>query len=152
MIGKLLWVPTAALALCVATPAYADPPESCQWTAGTSHQLDRSSPDAAAILAASTADVNRQLGKPASLDPKGLNTASDWAFLNARILGANGDWIDYTGTPFAEGSHSKNYYALARRGSDTTWTLVDTQVGPSDAADEGWPGRYGSPPVFWRCG
>lgn len=142
----------AAIALVTAAPAAADPPDpKCGWNPDLSAPMDLESPSGGAVLQATYDDVNRQLGKPAHLSQDGINIADPWVFVGATILGRDGKPIDYTGTPFEQGSHSKKYFALLRHDELNAWTLVDSRVGPSDAVDEGWPEKHGSPPVFWRC-
>ena len=141
--AAVLWWPVAM--------AHAQP-EQCRWSSADAAAPVADAADVAAMLRTAGADAQTQLGKPARLDPQGVSAVGDWGFLQARILGADGNWIDYAGTPFADGSHSKSYVALLRRAAGGGWALVDTRVGPSDALDENWPRQFASPPVFWRCG
>lgn len=148
-----LAAPLFALGLLSAIPAAADP--QCQWSSDKSIRLDPASGDAAAILTPAVNDLTRQLGKPAKLGQDNISIAGQWAFVHAAILGADGNPIDYTGTPFAEaaanGGKSKKYMALLQH-TQQGWNLIDAAIGPTDAHDEGWPQKYGSPSVFWLCG
>jgi di/tricarboxylate transporter len=107
-----LAAPLFALGLVGAIPAVADP--QCQWSPDKSKRLDPASGDAAAILTPAVNDLTKQLGKPAKLGQDNISTAGQWAFVNAAILGADGNPIDYAGTPFAEaaanGGKSKNIW------------------------------------------
>jgi hypothetical protein len=103
-----------------------------------------SSPEGQAILVPALADLTTQLGKPAKLDVTMLNTSQGWAFVKGQIKGPDDQWIDYSGTPFANGNHSKNYYALLR-GSGQSWQLTTSVVGPSDPAWMSWSQQYGAP-------
>jgi len=134
-----------------ASPAAAD---SCQWDPAKSQQVNPASPDAAAILKSAVADVTKQLGKPAKLGPATIAKSGQWAFVRAPMLGADGQPIDYQGTPFAQaaenGGKSKTYLGLLQQAGQG-WNVVNGAVGPTDAAYEGWPPKYGSPPVFLTC-
>ena len=136
--------------LLTAAPAHAQP-EQCRWGSDTVAVADAAKSDADALLAAGTQAVAAELRKPARLDPQGSSVAGDWGFLQARILGPDGNWIDYAGTPYADAMASKSYYALLKRSQDHGWTLFDSRIGPTDALDQAWPQQFGSPPVFWRC-
>jgi hypothetical protein len=103
-----------------------------------------SSPEGQAILAPALADLNNQLQKPANLDGTLLRTSQGWAFVQGQIKGPDGQWIDYSGTPFAIGNHSKKYLALVRD-SGQSWQLVTSKVGPSDVAWANWSQEYGAP-------
>ena len=127
-------------------------PEQCRWGSDTVAVSPAAAADTDLILAAGANDVHDELHKPARLDPQGVVVAGEWGFLQARILGPDGDWIDYAGTPYADAMASKSYYALLKRSHDDGWALFDSRVGPTDAVDQDWPREFGSPPVFWRCG
>jgi hypothetical protein len=103
-----------------------------------------SSPEGQAILAPALADLNNQLQKPANLDGTMLRTSQGWAFVQGQIKGPDGQWIDYSGTPFAIGNHSKKYLALVRA-SGQGWQLVTSKVGPTDVAWANWSQEYGAP-------
>ncbi|PQM46987.1 hypothetical protein [Mycobacterium talmoniae] len=105
---------------------------------------DPTSTDGQAILKPALADLTTQLGKPAKLDVKTLNVSQGWAYVNGFIKAPDGQWIDYTGTPFEVGSHSKRYVALLRDGGQG-WSLVTSRVGPSDVAWANWGEEYGAP-------
>lgn len=142
----------AVLALLGTAPVAHAQPEQCRWTSDTAAVSNAAQADADLMLAAGTTAVRAELHKQARLDPEGVGVSGDWGFLEARILGSDGHWIDYAGTPYADGNASKSYYALLKRSHDGGWALFDSQVGPSDALDQAWPQQFGSPPVFWRCG
>jgi len=152
--ARLQWTLLAMILVfgaLTAGPAAADP---CQWDPAKSQPVDPASPDAAAILAPAVADVTTQLGKPAKLGTATVAESGQWAFVSAPILGGDGQPIDYKGTPFAEaaenGGKSKKYLALLRQAGQG-WNVVTGAVGPTDAAYEGWPQKFGSPPVSLVC-
>jgi hypothetical protein len=147
-----LLAPILAVGVLTAGPAAADP--ACEWSPDKSQKVDPASTEAAAILKPAVDDLNKKLGKPAQLGQDNIAKSGQWAFVRASILGADGQPIDYTGTPFAEaaehGGKSKTYLALLRQ-ANRGWNLVDAAIGPTDAVYEGWPGRFGSPPVRFVC-
>ena len=126
-------------------------PEQCHWTSDAVAVSNAAQADADLMLAGATTAVSAELHTPARLDPQGVSVAGDWGFLQARILGPDGNWIDYAGTPYADAMASKSYYALLKRSHDDGWALFDSRVGPTDALDQQWPQRFGSPAVFWHC-
>lgn len=106
------------------------------------------SAESEAIVHPALADLGTQLGKPAELQAKAVNTVGVWAFVYGTITGPGGTVFDYAGTPFAEaaanGGKSKTYAGLFHHdGSD--WVRVDSAVGPTDVAWEGWAEKYGAP-------
>lgn len=125
------------LSMLVAAPAGADP----------------ASTEREAIVHPALADLLAQLGKPAELKIKTVNTAGEWAFVYGTILGPDGVPFDYSGTPFAEaaahGGKSRTYAGLFR-GEGNQWTRVDSAVGPTDVAWEGWAARYGAPAQIFQ--
>ncbi|MBU9765283.1 hypothetical protein FR943_15700 [Mycobacterium sp. TNTM28] len=94
------------------------------------------------------ADLITQLGKPAELTTKTVNVVGEWAFVYGTIHGPGGTVFDYAGTPFAEaaahGGKSRTYAGLFRH-DGSSWRRVDSAVGPTDVAWEGWAGKYGAP-------
>lgn len=109
---------------------------------------DPVSAEGEAIVHPALADLAAQLGKPVELKVKTVNTVGEWAFVYGTIQGPNGAVFDYAGTRFAEaaanGGKSRTYAGLFR-GDGSAWTRVDSAVGPTDVAWEGWAAKYGAP-------
>ncbi|GAS87209.1 uncharacterized protein RMCB_1305 [Mycolicibacterium brisbanense] len=99
------------------------------------------------------ADLRAQLGVPAEFEEKTVNIEDGWAFVYGKIVGADGLPFDYGGTPFAEaaanGGRSRTYAGLFRD-NGAAWTRVDSAVGPTDLAWDGWAERYGAPAAIFR--
>jgi hypothetical protein len=99
------------------------------------------------------ADLTAQLGIRAELDAKTVNVDDGWAFVYGKIVGADGRPIDYRGTPFADaaanGGKSRTYAGLFRD-DGTAWARIESAVGPTDLAWEGWAERYGAPAEIFR--
>lgn len=99
------------------------------------------------------ADLTAQLGVRAELDGKTVNIEDGWAFVYGKIVGVDGLPFDYSGTPFAEaaanGGKSRRYAGLFRD-DGTAWARVDSAVGPTDLAWDGWAARYGAPAAIFR--
>lgn len=72
-----------------------------------------------------------------------------WAFVLADMQDKGGRPVDYAGTPRAEaaaqGMVSRAFAALLRHDGDR-WIVIESAIGPTDVAWEGWPSRYGAPP------
>jgi len=105
-------------------------------------------PERAKILEAARPPVTGALGRPVRFEVQRLERIGDWAFLRARMVGADGRPIDYAGTPLAEAAEqgvlSKTYVALLRR-EGGAWRTLAHLVGPTDVAWAGWSARYGAP-------
>lgn len=106
------------------------------------------------LLHAARAPAETLLGKPLHLLVKTLNVGGDWAFLYAEMQSASGHYPDFSDTPLAEASRegavSNVYVALLRR-QDDAWQVVESAVGPTDAAWLGW-GDRGAPDVLFDLG
>jgi hypothetical protein len=101
-----------------------------------------------ALLDTARQPVSEALGKPILFKVRALRAAGRWAFLLADMEERNGSPLSYAGTSRAEaaahGMISRTYAALLRQDGGH-WTIVDTAIGPTDVAWEGWPARYGAP-------
>jgi hypothetical protein len=116
---------------------------------GAAHaSADPVSAEGGAIVQPALADLSAQLGKPVELKVKTVNVVGDWAFVYGKIQGPDGAVFDYAGTRFAEaaanGGKSTTYAGLFRN-NGSAWTRVDSAVGPTDVAWEGWAAEYGVP-------
>ncbi|HEY0622497.1 hypothetical protein [Sphingomonas sp.] len=125
------------------------------WTAlmiaaGTMETVD--SVERNAILDASRIPVVEELGKPPVFVVRQLNRQGGWAFLFADMQQAGGMPFDYGGTRKAEAARqgyvSRSYAALLRK-SEGGWRVVEAAIGPTDAAWEGWPAKYGVPATLF---
>jgi hypothetical protein len=107
----------------------------------------------APILDAARAPVSARLGKPVLFKVDHLAREGDWAFLYADMQDRGGTPIDLTGTPLAEaaaqGMASRSCAVLLHR-VDGKWQAVESAVGPTDAAWEGWAVRHKAPPAIFR--
>lgn len=101
-----------------------------------------------ALLDAARQPVAQALGKPVLFKVRHLRNAGRWAFLLADMEDRSGAPLSYAGTPRAEaadhGMVSRAYAALLRRDGDG-WTVVESAIGPTDVAWEGWSGQHGAP-------
>lgn len=104
--------------------------------------------DRNAILDAARIPVVEELGKPPVFVVRQLNRDGKWAFLFADMQQQGGAPFDYGGTRKAEAARqgyvSRSYAALLRKG-EAGWRVVEAAIGPTDAAWEGWPAKYGVP-------
>ncbi len=105
------------------------------------------------ILDAARLPVTAALGKPVLFKVNHLARAGDWAFLYADMQDRGGKAVDLTGTPLgeaaAEGMASKACAVLLHRTGET-WKAVETKVGPTDVAWDGWAAKHGAPPAIFR--
>ena len=110
------------------------------------------SADRNAILDAARIPVVEELGKPPVFVVRQLNRDGEWAFLFADMQQAGGAPFDYGGTRKAEAARqgyvSRSYAALLRKG-EGGWRVVEATIGPTDAAWEGWPVKYGVPATLF---
>jgi len=117
------------------------------------HALKSNEADYAAILTLARGAIERQLGKPVTLDVRQLQALDDWVFLRAYMTGAHGESISYEGTAYADsaaaGGVSQTYVALLRRERGAWKTLVD-RVGPTDVVWETWSHDYGAPAALFE--
>lgn len=107
----------------------------------------------AAILDAARAPVVARLGRPVLFKVDRLTRDGDWAFLLADLQDRQGRPIDYAGTPLADaaanGMVSKRCAALLRR-AEGGWEVVESRIGPTDVAWEGWASEHRAPPSLFR--
>jgi hypothetical protein len=105
-----------------------------------------------AILDAARIPVVEELGKPPVFVVRQLNRDGEWVFLFADMRQAGGAPFDYAGTRKAEAARqgyvSRSYAALLRKGANG-WRVVEAAIGPTDAAWEGWPAKYGAPATLF---
>jgi hypothetical protein len=108
-----------------------------------------------ALLDAARAPVAQALGKPVLFKVRQLRAAGRWAFLLADMEEKGGAPLSYAGTSRAEaaaqGMVSRAYAALLQREGDH-WKVVDSAIGPTDVAWEGWPAKYGAPDALFVIG
>ena len=101
-----------------------------------------------AIVAASLAPAEKELGANVRLGVRSIASDGDWAFLLADLQEPGGAPFDYSKSPLAEqakqGLVSHRYAALLRQ-RDGQWTIVTERVGPTDPAWLGWSDKYGAP-------
>ncbi|BBY26743.1 hypothetical protein [Mycolicibacterium sediminis] len=105
-----------------------------------------------AILEPAWRHLVAALGKPARLRVRSVTEVGHVAFLYCTILGDDGRLIDYTGTPFEEAAahHARSTtYAVLLRREGTRWWVVDSAVGPTDLAWQGWAREHGVPPSLF---
>jgi len=106
------------------------------------------SPSENAIIEAARIEVERQIGRKVLLKVVSLRSEHGWAFLFSRMLGANGDPLDLTGTmlerPAQAGTASRAFCALLKQEAGK-WRVVTSRIGVTDVAWSGWDRRYGAP-------
>lgn len=107
----------------------------------------------AALLDAARKPVSEALGKPVLFKVRELRATGRWAFLLADMEDRGGGALSYAGTSRAEaaehGMVSRVYAALMRQDHDK-WVVVDSAIGPTDVAWEGWPAKYGAPESLFK--
>jgi hypothetical protein len=101
-----------------------------------------------AIVSASLAPAQKELGATLRLGVRSVASDGDWAFVLADLQDQNGAPFDYSKSPLAEqakqGLVSHRYAALLRL-RDGRWTVITDRVGPTDPAWLGWSDKYGAP-------
>jgi hypothetical protein len=111
------------------------------------------SPDAAtqALFDVLTPIVATEVGKPVSLQSNTVNVRDEWAYVDARILNADGSQIDWMTTNLASRyengamDEGGGLHALLKN-ENGTWTVLEHVVAPTDVAWIEWAGRHGVPP------
>lgn len=120
------------------------------------HTPPAGSEERRALLHVARAPAETLLGKPLQLTVKALNVGDDWAFLYAEMQSASGHYPDFSDTPLAEASRnggaSNVYIALLRRRQGGDWQVVESAVGPTDAAWLAWPAQTGAPEALFDLG
>ena len=109
--------------------------------------------DRAAILDAARVPVSARLGKPVLFRVNHIARQGDWAFLYADMQGPGGAPIDLADTPLADGAAegmASRSCAVLLHHSGGGWKAVDSAVGPTDVAWEGWAARHKAPPAIFR--
>lgn len=101
-----------------------------------------------AIVVVGAADATATVHKPVRLGGATIRADGIWAFMTAKMQAPDGGRFSYVGTPDAEaaahGGKSNTYDGLFRR-TTRGWTRIDSAVGPTDVAWEGWAAKYGAP-------
>ncbi|EFV13526.1 hypothetical protein [Segniliparus rugosus] len=133
-------IPIVAVASLVATQAaFADPASD--------------SAEAQAIQRLASADIQKQLGKPAELRVQALHSSGEWAFVFATMIKPDGQDFDYDGTEWAaaaeHGGKSTRYAGLFHNVGGT-WQLTASAVGPTDTAWTPWSSQYGAPSEIFQ--
>jgi len=117
------------------------------------HALKSDTADSRAILSLAYTAIDRNLGKPATLDVRQLQALGDWAFLRAYMTGPHGESISYEGTAYADsaaaGGVSQTYVALLRQ-QQSSWKIVVDRIGPTDVIWETWSKDYGAPSALFE--
>lgn len=107
-----------------------------------------SAPLRVSILDAARQPIQTQLGKPVRFVVNTLNTAQNWAFLDARMVEEDGSPFSYRNTTEDEASQhglkSNNFVALLRCQPDHC-SVVTYRIGPTDVAWMSWASEYGAP-------
>lgn len=102
----------------------------------------------AAVLAAATASVADELGLPVQLHASELRAGDGFAFLSANVTHPDGSAIDFRQTPYADAVEDglfdgPHLWALLRE-DDGAWTVLEQDIGPTDAWYAGWPSAHGA--------
>jgi hypothetical protein len=101
-----------------------------------------------AIVTASLAPAEKELGAKVRLGVQSVASDGEWAFVLADLQEPGGAPFDYSKSPLAEqakqGLVSHRYAALLRQ-QGGKWTVVAERVGPTDPAWLGWSDKYGAP-------
>ena len=120
---------------------------------GQPRSIPSDAADYQSVLAVAHDAVERQLGKPAALDVRQLQSLDDWAFLRAQMVGPGGRPISYEGTSFADsakaGGVSPTYVALLRRDRGA-WTIVVDRISPTDVVWKTWSKDYDAPAALFE--
>lgn len=103
------------------------------------------------LLDALTPLVTTEVGKPVSLAPNTVNVRDEWAYVDARVLNADGSAIAWTTTNLA--SRYENgamdtgggLHALLKN-ENGTWVVLEHVIAPTDVAWIDWASRHGVPP------
>jgi len=111
------------------------------------------SPDAAtqALFDVLTPLVTTEVGKPVSLQSNTVNVRDEWAYVDARILNADGSPIDWTTTNLADRyehgamDEGGGLHALLKN-ENGTWVVLEHVIAPTDVAWIDWAARHGVPP------
>jgi len=116
------------------------------------HSPAPSSAEYKALLATATEAARSELKHTVTLDAEVLNVAPPWAFLSARILGADGAAYAFEGTRWeaaaAAGGMSNQYVGLLRE-TNGRWAIVQQSLGPTDVVWESWAETYGAPTALF---
>lgn len=119
------------------------------------HDTSSSGTDEAAygaVLAASQALLERELGKPVTLTVAHLNTCGKHAFVQAAMREPTGQPLDYADTRFREaaehGAKSDLFMALFRH-DGKAWAVVTARIGPTDLAWAAWAEQYAVPEALF---
>ena len=106
-----------------------------------------------AIMDALRLPVEKQLGKQVIFKVERLNVQDDWAFMTGVPKQANGQAMDYRGTPiyqsFKDGMFSDFVCALLRKKGDK-WQVVIHKLGPTDVPYVDWSERYKAPAAIFE--
>lgn len=103
------------------------------------------------LLGILTPLVAAEVGKPVSLQANSVNVRDEWAYVDARVLNADGSPIDWTTTNLA--SRYENgamdtgggLHALLKN-ENGTWVVLEHVIAPTDVAWIEWASRHGVPP------
>lgn len=95
--------------------------------------------------------ITTEVGKPVSLAANTVNVRDEWAYVDARVLNADGSAIDWTTTNLA--SRYENgamdtgggLHALLKN-ENGTWVVLEHVIAPTDVAWIDWASRHGVPP------
>ena len=122
--------------------------------AGTTPAEARADRDRKAILDLARIPAQEQIGRPIKLVVERLKYEGNYAFLFASMQDAFGRPIDYAGTRFQQdqenGVISNAYAALLKRNGRGGWTLITSDIGPTDESWTEWPARYGAPAGLFK--
>ena len=101
----------------------------------------------AAVMDVIRRPVATDLGAPIEFKVERARLCDPFVFVVATPQRPGGRAIRWQGTP-CEGDTSHLVGALLRR-KGSAWAMVDYALCPSDVAWEGWPEKYGAPPVLF---
>lgn len=142
MVRSLVSLSVATLLLLFAAPL-ASEARACVTS------IERGTPLRSVLLDAARPTFETATAGPVIFIVNRLATCGDWAFANVDVRRPKGGSIDWTKTPHADDFNAGMFdagahFVLLKR-ADSTWSVKDVAIGPTDVTWDGWRAHYGLP-------